>query len=1065
LKRYGALALAFAVVAVLAAGAVAKPGNGHGKGLGKSDLALVAQATAAGKPTVTLLLATAPGGAGAVADSLEGFGATITKQSDRFGYVVADVPTGKAVAAAKSQGVLAADVDKAVPAVDPTPDERGGTPGSGVVPPPSNLGPINPYMPTYRIGAPQFVQAHPTYDGRGVKVGIVDLGVDLDRPELQTAKTLDGTTVPKIYDWTTWTLPRLSDSANGDPTWVPMAQVALNGDGQNITTAAGKYQLPAALKGTTDKLVFGVFAEGDPRLGGEVGSDVNRDGDTNDTFGVLEDTNTKTVWVDVNQNGNFLDDTAMKDFAVNRDINHFGQDNKGTKGVVESMPFVVQTTPDASYVNIGIVSGGHGTHVAGTVAGKGFFNGAYDGVAPNAQLAVARVCLFIQGCFQTDQVAAFDYLITVDKVNIIQMSIGGLPALNDDGFDAEAQIVDNMTAQSGVQFFFSNGNDGPGANTVGSPATANAAIGSGAYQSRDTWNANYANDPPKDDTLWTFSSRGPREDGGLKPNVVAPGSELSTWPAWDMSENPFAGGAGSRPYQLPPGYEMIQGTSMASPMTAGAAALLDSAALQNGFAPTPAQLRKAIQSSARYIDGYQAYEQGNGLVQVGAAWDILKTKPSTASISSTASVNTVLAQQIPGYQGYGVYEREGWTVGQSGDRTISFTGTPGTYTVSWLGNDGTFSSPTTVTVPGTLAVHIHVATGGIHSAIVRLANPSSAGYDYEVLNTIVAAQQFSAPSYAITNTGTADRADKTSFFVDVAPGTQSLQLAESITTGRTKLDVIDPQGVPVALTTKGPCGCVEDFATAPASKSLTLSNPLAGVWEIDVEASRAAPTPTSTAAFTVTELGATASPAEWDVNGVTAGGTYTQHFTFTNQLGPFTGGAAGSPLGSAFKTRPTATAPDANGDATQVFAIDVPSGATSLHVQIGNPDVLAQTDLDLYLFDGRGNLLELSAGSTPNEQVTLDNPAAGTYFALVDDFAVGGAGTTKYDYLDVIGEPGLGSITTTDVVQPHANGSSWSFDATATPQGDPGAGRFWLGVVPVTSGGATVGKAEVDLRP
>ena len=200
------------------------------------------------------------------------------------------------------------------------------------------------------------------------------------------------------------------------------------------------------------------------------------------------------------------------------------------------------------------------------------------------------------------------------------MSIGGLPALNDDANDAEAQIVDNMTAASGVQFFFSQGNDGPGANTAGSPGTANAAIGSGAYQSqRHVERELRERPPPKDDTLWTFSSRGPREDGGLKPNIVSPGSELSTWPAWNMSENPFAGGVGARPYQLPPGYEMIQGTSMASPMSAGAGALLISAALQNGFTPTPAQLQKSLFSGARFLNGYQAYEQGNGLTQVGPA--------------------------------------------------------------------------------------------------------------------------------------------------------------------------------------------------------------------------------------------------------------------------------------------------------------------------------------------------------------------------------------------------------------------------------------------------------------
>ena len=109
--------------------------------------------------------------------------------------------------------------------------------------------PQNAYMPTGRIGAPQFIQAHPTYDGRGVKVGIVDSGVDLDRPELQSALDLAGHPVRKMYDWTT-TAPAHRSGA-GDPTWVEMEPVTLNPEGDNFTSSVGKYQVPQALKATT----------------------------------------------------------------------------------------------------------------------------------------------------------------------------------------------------------------------------------------------------------------------------------------------------------------------------------------------------------------------------------------------------------------------------------------------------------------------------------------------------------------------------------------------------------------------------------------------------------------------------------------------------------------------------------------------------------------------------------------------------------------------------------------------------------------------------------------------
>ena len=59
--------------------------------------------------------------------------------------------------------------------------------------------------------------------------------------------------------------------------------------------------------------------------------------------------------------------------------------------------------------------------------------------------------------------------------------------------------------------------------------------------------------------------------------------------------------------------------------------------------------------------------------------------------------------------------------------------------------------------------------------------------------------------------------------------------------------------------------------------------------------------------------------------------------------------------------------------------------------------------------------------------------------------------------------PNLGTITTNDTAADHAGGSSWSADATVTPLGQPGAGRILQGFVQVTSGGAVVGSAEVDL--
>jgi len=363
---------------------------------------------------------------------------------------------------------------------------------------------------------------------------------------------------------------------------------------------------------------------------------------------------------------------------------------------------------------------------------------------------------------------------------------------------------------------------------------------------------------------------------------------------------------------------------------------------------------------------------------------------------------------------------------------------------------------------GNLAVHINALTSGIHSAIVRLDDAASTGIEYQTLNTVVAAEQFSGPGYSVSKTGTPDRADMKAFFINVQPGTPVLQLNETITGGRTRLDVTDPFGLPYLKAL--PCGCALDYTTAPGSKTLSIPNPMAGVWEIDIEASRSAPTPTSNTSFTASELGVSLTPSSWKIDPATIGSTYTQKFSFTNLFGAFTGSATGTPLGSAFRARPTATDPPPNApdDPTQEFKIAVPAGATSLHVEIGNP-VEPNTDLDLYVFDEAGNLVGQSAGSSAHEVVNISNPAAGTYTAVVDDFDVGGSGTTLYDYTDVFALPTLGSVTTDDVVAPHPAGSTWTANVSVKPLGSPGPGRFLQGFVDVTSGGASVGRAEVDL--
>ncbi|MGW5238868.1 S8 family serine peptidase [Monashia sp. NPDC004114] len=1060
----GAAAIALATLAS-SAGAAPGPGGPGDDGLGKHDRELVAQAKANGAKTVTLIVSTTPTATAKAAASIAALGGQVGYRDDALGYLRVTIATDRAYAVPSVGGVEAVDVDEVIPLEDPRPD--------GQVPPTSQPAPgpatplVNPYMPIGDTGAAQFVQAHPTWDGRGTTIGIIDSGVDLGNPALQTTTTGER----KIVDWVTMTAPTFTNGVNddNDPTWIAMnTQVS----GASFSIGNVTYTAPG-----TAAYRFGVFNERDPRLGGELGNDVNRDGNpagSSGVFAVLWDAKAGTVWVDSNQNSSFADEPAMRDYRQARDIGTFGTDNPATP-VVEQLPFVVQTDGKNKAVNIGIVSAAHGSHVAGITAANGMFGGAMTGAAPGAKIVSVRVCLFIAGCTSHALLEGMIYAAKTANVDVINMSIGGLPALND-GNNARAALYDKLITQSDVQMFFSAGNDGPGVNTIGDPAVASKVMSVGSYITRETWQSNYGSDSSQAEGLHPFSSRGPREDGGFKPQVIAPGSAVSTIPTWQ-------GQAGQcLPYVCAVGYAMFNGTSMASPQAAGAAALLVSAAKQTGVQHQPEQLRKAMNSSARFIAGYGAYEQGNGLVNVSSAWDVLKTNAKTVDISSSVPVNTVLSGFLatPGI-GQGIFDREGVKAGDSFTRSYTFTRTSGgggtkTYAVTWVGNDGTFSSAGSVALPlnatVTFPVSVNPATPGAHSAILNLDDPTIAGVEAQTLNTVIAARQFTAADgYTVTTAGTAYRNQTVSTFVNVPAGVPALKVdlaggGATAGAGQIRFLRVHPYGVsidsnqtPNAYNPPVP-GCSQNCGVGPAT-SRTVANPQAGVWEVTVEVRRTSDADAVPYTLTTSILGALVSPNPDVIASATVGVPVARSYTATNLFGPFTGRLVGSTLGSAFRNVETI----ANHE-QKTYGVTVAPGSSSLRATIGGTSDPA-ADLDLFVFNctsGTCVLAGQSADGDSEESVTIANPAAGAWVVLVDGFAVP-AGTTTYNYVDVFSNPAFGAVSVTDANALRPSATAWTVPGQVTANAVPAEGRTLIGQVLVaTSTGSVVGSGDVVVQ-
>jgi len=1087
----GAVIASLVLALALPTVASADPGNKPSK----KDRELVAAAVANGESTVTMLFATSKGATGAVASALRALGATVRKEEAAVGYIRANVPTDQVDAAAKISGVLGSEVDQVWEIG--LPDATDG--GDVQVDPPGPTTPSqNPFMPTRDIGAPQFVAAHPTFDGRGTTIGILDTGVDLGHPALQTTSTGER----KIIDWLTYT----DAATDGDPSWVRVATT--------VTIAGGTFTVGArtwtgAPNGT---FRFGTFSEDHPTFANvtataaeyrvvctnralvpapppaapgtflTTGGDLNRNGICGEVFAFLWD-GADTVWRDSDADGDFSDEVGMKPYKTAFEVGEYGHDNPATP-IRESVPFVTQIDAAAGFVSLGIVSGAHGSHVAGIAAGNNFFGGAYDGVAPGAKIISVRVCLFTSGCTSHALIEGMIFLTAIADVDVVNMSIGGLPSLND-GNNARAILYNRLIDEEGAQLFLSAGNSGPGVNTVGDPSVATKVMSIGAYWHKDTVLANYGNVVPGPEALHDFSSRGPREDGGFKPQVIAPGSAVSSVPTWQAGQ-PVAG-----TYPLPPGYAMFNGTSMASPQAAGAGALLLSG-LEKAKRRTPALLRQALNSSARFLTNELAHEQGNGLINVGAAYDLLTTsaqKLKPVEMTSAVPVNTKLSAFLatPGI-GTGIYDREGVSVGSAPyTRTYTFsTSDPGnrTYDLRWIGNDGTFSLPGGVTSlnvgknkSATLAVKVTPGAAGVHSAILVLDDPTFPGIEYETMNTVIVSIPLNAANaYKASVSGSASKfqAGDPKIFFTVPDGTTAMRMTLEITnTGRVNATAQHPYGVPVTGAQAIP------FTTGPAPVTrIVTTGPIPGTWEVASAASRATQTAgvvhpdTATYKITYEAFRVTLSPNPWRQSPAAIGTPYSQVFTATNAYAAATTVQTADAFASVSTT--TATISDVSQGGTQQFYdLQVPSGTTSLTVSLGGATDPG-ADLDLFLYSCPAGtpagtttgctLRGVSAGSTSVESITITSPLpVGLWRSVVDPFAVP-AGSTGYTYTDQLANPAYGSVTVpANAPTARTSGESWTFTATGTATASAGApGRFLRATVAVrinSSTGSILGSA------
>ncbi|MBU1201797.1 MAG: S8 family serine peptidase [Nanoarchaeota archaeon] len=252
---------------------------------------------------------------------------------------------------------------------------------------------------------------------------------------------------------------------------------------------------------------------------------------------------------------------------------------------------------------------GHGTHVAGIVAG----NGALKGVAPDAEILSFKVLNAAGSGSSSGIIQAISTAVVVGA-DVVSMSLGGIG--NPD--DAKSIAVDNAVTV-GVIVVVAAGNKGPYEMTVSSPATARKAITVGAT----------GQIPDNQYDIAYFSSTGPVRWASspftfyqlIKPDVVAPGSLICAAQLGDVLNNSQC---------FDSDHILLSGTSMATPHVAGAAALIK----QMHPDWNPLEVKAALKNTARDL-GFEKVKQGYGLINVNKA--INQPRPPVAFIDALRS--------------------------------------------------------------------------------------------------------------------------------------------------------------------------------------------------------------------------------------------------------------------------------------------------------------------------------------------------------------------------------------------------------------------------------------------
>jgi serine protease AprX len=339
---------------------------------------------------------------------------------------------------------------------------------------------------------------------------------------------------------------------------------------------------------------------------------------------------------------------AVLDSGIDTGHIAFRSEKGNTLRVVVSRDFTGENRIDDPY--------GHGTHVASIAAGNGrVAHNNYLGIAPAAGIINLRV-LDSHGTGRVSNIlAALDWVLqnrSAYNIRVVNLSLGA-PAVDSYKNDPVCQAVRRLV-DAGIVVVAAAGNLGKDASgnkiygAIHSPGDEPSALTVGASNT-------FGTDARSDDGVTTYSSRGPtrgvwtdasgtkHHDNLVKPDIVAPGNKIidaaadgnyliTTYPSLDAGVSE----ADNRRMMY------LNGTSMATPATAGAVALM----LQANPKLTPNLVKAILMYTAQPLAGFNMLEQGTGELNIEGAVRLARLVRTDLS-DSTRVGSPLLTSLVP----------------------------------------------------------------------------------------------------------------------------------------------------------------------------------------------------------------------------------------------------------------------------------------------------------------------------------------------------------------------------------------------------------------------------------